>query len=131
MKKHEYRYTSFAARRAKSLRHSMTPPERHLWYDYLRTSPWKFQRQKPIGPYIVDFICYEHRLILELDGESHADDDAYNHDERRDSYLRKQGFRVPRLTNRDIQNHFQDVCTIVEQAIASPHIHGRIGSDAM
>ena len=131
MKKHEYRYTSFAARRAKSLRHSMTPPERHLWYDYLRTSPWKFQRQKPIGPYIVDFICYEHRLILELDGESHADDDAYNHDERRDSYLRKQGFRVLRLTNRDIQNHSQDVCTIVEQAIASPHIHGRIGSDAM
>lgn len=131
MKKHEYRYTSFAARRAKSLRHSMTPPERHLWYDYLRTSPWKFQRQKPIGPYIVDFICYEHRLILELDGESHADDDAYNHDERRDSYLRKQGFRVLRLTNRDIQHHFQDVCKLIEQATANPQIQGRISSDTM
>jgi len=67
LKKDKYRYTSFAAHRAKSLRHNMTPPERHLWYDYLRTCKWKFQRQKPIGPYIVDFICYEHRLILELD----------------------------------------------------------------
>ena len=130
MKKGEYGYTSFARMRAKELRHNMTPAERHLWYDYLRGCPWKFQRQKAIGPYIVDFVCFSVRLILELDGNSH-DDGAYDHDERRTKYLEHANFRILRLSNRDIRNHFNDVCNLIERAINDPRVQGRISSDAV
>lgn len=126
-----YRYTSYARRRATELRRDMTPPERHLWYDYLRGCPWKFQRQKSIGPYIVDFVCYEARLILELDGDSHNGAEAYENDERRTNYLANENFRILRLTNRDVQNHFADVCQLIAQAVNDPHIHGRISSDSL
>lgn len=124
-------YRPIAERRARSFRKSMTPAERHLWYDYLRNAPWKFQRQKPIGLYIVDFICFSAHLIIELDGDSHSGEEAYAHDERRTKYLQEQGFRVLRLTNRDIQNNFPGVCRLIAQAVNDPDLHGRIGSDSM
>ena len=122
-------YRPIAQRRAKTLRRSMTPDERHLWYDYLRTCPWKFQRQKAIGIYIVDFVCYQAHLIIELDGEQHNDTTAYQHDEKRTKYLEEQDFRILRFSNRDVRSHFDSICAWIERAIVNSHIHGRITSD--
>ena len=124
-------YRPITEKRAKSLRHAMTPDERHLWYDYLRTCPWKFQRQKAIGIYIVDFICYEAHLIIELDGGQHNDEDAYRHDEARTKYLEAQGLRVLRFSNRDVRSHFDSICALIEQALENPAVHGHITSDAV
>ena len=123
-------YRPITERRARVLRKMMTPAERHLWYDYLRGCPWKFQRQKPIGLYVADFICYDAHLIIELDGDSHSGDEAYLHDERRTKYLNEQGFRVLRFTNRDVHAHFDSVCAFIEQAVKNPNIEGRVGSDS-
>ena len=56
---------------AKALRRKMTAEERHLWYDFLRTYPIRFLRQKVLGSYIVDFYCAKARIIIELDGSQH------------------------------------------------------------
>ena len=60
--------------RAKQLRKEMTKEERHLWYDFLRSYPVRFLRQKVIDNYIADFYCYEARLIIELDGSQYYED---------------------------------------------------------
>ena len=57
----------------RQLRRNMTPWERKLWYEYLRTCPVRFQRQKAIGEYIADFYCAKAHLIIELDGSQHYD----------------------------------------------------------
>lgn len=58
----------------------MTRQEKHLWYDFLRSYPIKFYRQRPIGNYIVDFYCSEAHLVIELDGNQHYDPDAEKYD---------------------------------------------------
>ncbi len=57
--------------RAKELRKNMTKQENHLWYDFLRIYPVRFQRQKTIDNYIADFYCHKAKLIIELDGSQH------------------------------------------------------------
>ncbi|MDY3296824.1 endonuclease domain-containing protein [Selenomonas sp.] len=121
-----YYYTSFARSRVKQLRKEMTREERHLWYDFLKGCPQKFQRQKAIGPYIVDFVCYSAKLVVELDGAQHYEAEALDHDERRTAYLREHGFRVLRFWNRDVQAHFDDVCAAIFQAMHSPMMDGRL-----
>ena len=69
---------------AKQLRKDQTPWERKLWYDFLRTCPCRFQRQKTIGPYIVDFYCAAARLAIELDGSQHYEDQGQAADRRRE-----------------------------------------------
>ncbi|MBV8472814.1 MAG: endonuclease domain-containing protein [Hyphomicrobiales bacterium] len=59
----------------------------------------KFQRQVPLGNFIVDFICFERRLIVEIDGPSHQSDAAARSDAGRDAWLEQEGFRVLRLPN--------------------------------
>ena len=83
---------------AKKLRREMTEAERKLWQELRakRFENYKFRRQMVIGPYIADFVCLSHRLIVEVDGSQH---DASAHDAKRDAYLRSQGFRVLRLWN--------------------------------
>ena len=68
----------------------------------LRASRWdglKFRRQVPIGPYVADFYCHAHRLIIELDGAPHENPDQRAHDLGRDAWLRGQGYRIVRLSN--------------------------------
>ena len=76
---------------AKQLRKEMTKEERHLWYDFLKSFPIRFQRQKAIGQYIVDFYCAKARLIVELDGSQHYTDDGEISDEVRSEKLQSQG----------------------------------------
>ncbi|MBP9798944.1 MAG: endonuclease domain-containing protein [Sterolibacterium sp.] len=85
--------------RAKSLRSHQTDAEQRLWY-HLRAHRFnglKFKRQKPIGPYIVDFVCHAPCLVIELDGGQHVDQTTY--DRKRDTYLQAQGFAVLRFWN--------------------------------
>ena len=100
---------------AQKLRSEMTKEERHLWYDFLRKLPVTFNRQKVIGPYIVDFYCAKAKLVIELDGAQHYTDDGIANDIERDAYLSGLGIHVLRFTNLDINRKFEGVCrTILE-----------------
>ena len=95
---------------ARALRKNATPQENHLWYDFLRKYPLRFQRQKTIGQYIVDFYCHSARLVIEIDGGQHFTDDAERHDASRTSVLNKYGLEVLRFSNREINLNFREVC---------------------
>ena len=70
-RKHNNKIVPFA----KELRKNMTKEERHLWYDFLRSYPIKFTRQKVLGKYIADFYCAKANVVIELDGSQHYEDD--------------------------------------------------------
>ena len=95
---------------AQKLRKSMTKEERKLWYDFLKTLPVTVNRQKPIGKYIVDFYCAEKKMVIELDGSQHYEDEGKAADEKRDAELSSLGFSVVRYTNREINRNFNGVC---------------------
>ena len=99
---------------AKALRKNMTPWERKLWYDYLRDYPVRFQRQKAIGDYIVDFYCAKASLVVELDGGGHYQPDQIRADAVRTSSLNSMGLRVLRICNLDIDRNFRGVCEKID-----------------
>ena len=84
---------------ARKLRKDTTDAEQHLWSRLRRgqLNGYRFRRQRPIGPYVADFACLNPRLIVELDGSQHAEHPE--RDQRRDAYLRNQGFQVLRFDN--------------------------------
>jgi very-short-patch-repair endonuclease len=95
--------------RAKELRSEQTPPEQLLWRA-LRSrqlKDLKFRRQHPIGRYIVDFYCARHKLVVEIDGDTHVDQTEYDAD--RTIYLNDVGYRVLRFTNRDVINNLNGI----------------------
>lgn len=97
--------------RARAMRREPTPAEARLWQILRREQLGvRFRRQEPIGPYIVDFVCFEQRLIIEADGGQHAENP---HDARRDVWLRGQGFRLLRFWNQEIL----EATDMVEQLI--------------
>ena len=87
--------------RARQLRSESTLFEQSFWQRVRagRLGGFKFRRQQPIGPYIVDFVCQQARLVVELDGSQHLD--AREYDENRDAWLRSQGYRVLRVWNNE------------------------------
>jgi very-short-patch-repair endonuclease len=92
---------------AKSLRTNQTEAEKRLWY-HLRAHRFmglKFKRQKPMGRYIVDFVCVEQYLIVELDGGQHSEQLQY--DQQRDTWLSGQGFTVLRFWNNDVMQQLE------------------------
>ena len=95
---------------AQRLRREMTPEERHLWYDFLKGLPVVFNRQKVIGPYIADFYCAGAKLVIELDGSQHFEEDGPARDQARDAYLTGLGLLVLRYTNVQVHRHFNEVC---------------------
>ena len=102
---------------AKNLRKNMTKQERHLWHDYLRSYPIRFQRQKIIGNYIVDFYCAKAKLVIELDGSQHFEDDAMKYDSDRTIYLEQYGLRIIRIPNNEIDSNFDGVCTYLDNIV--------------
>ena len=74
----------------------------------------KFRRQVPIGNYIVDFICKDKMLIIELDGSGHLEAEQTTHDSIRDSYLRGLGYTVIRIYNNDIENNIDGVLELIK-----------------
>ncbi len=99
---------------AKSLRKNMTPQERKLWYGFLRDYTPRFQRQKSIGNYIVDFYSAKLRLVIELDGGGHYEDEQMEKDNLRTFELNKLNLNVLRFTNTDIDMRFDDVCEYID-----------------
>ena len=104
-------------RRAKDLRKNATKQENHLWYDYLKDDPFRFQRQKAIGDYIVDFYCHAAGLVIELDGSQHFEPDAIRYDEARTRFLYAQGLRVLRIANIDVDRNFEGVCALIDKTV--------------
>ena len=102
---------------AKELRKSMTKHEKHLWYDFLRSYPVRFQRQKAIGRYIVDFYCAKAHLAVELDGSGHAQEVQEMYDAERSAYLRRMGIHVLRYTNIEIARRFSGVCEDIHRHV--------------
>lgn len=103
--------------RSQSLRKEGTKEERHLWYDYLRTYPVHFYRQKVIKSFIVDFYCPKEKLVIELDGAQHYDEEGLEYDKARTLVLRKLGITVMRFSNRDIKRNFVGVCKAIDNFI--------------
>ena len=104
---------------AKSLRKSLTPSEQLLWRALRHRLPLAgthFRRQVAIGPYIADFCCLTHRLIIEADGEQHGFDDQRRHDGRRTAYLEEQGFVVLRFWNNEIT---RDIASVLDTILAT------------
>ena len=113
-------YSKDMLAKAKHLRREMTDAERRLW-SVLRDSRLegaKFRRQQPIGPFIADFACQEHRLIIEADGGQHADN---LRDARRTAFLESKGYRVLRFWNNDILTNLDGVAQVIATALLTPH----------
>lgn len=104
---------------AKMLRKNMTPWERKLWYDFLREYPIRFQRQKTIGNYIVDFYCAKAKLVIELDGSGHYTKAQFKKDERRTKELENFNLKVIRICNIDITSNFYGVCEYIDNTVKS------------
>ena len=95
---------------AKALRKNMTKEERHLWYDFLVNLPITVNRQKVIGKYIVDFYVASSKLVIELDGSQHYEDEHLTKDSTRNNYLTGRGLKILRYSNLDINQNFKAVC---------------------
>ena len=102
---------------AKALRKNMTPWERKLWYDFLKNYPVRFQRQKAIGNYIVDFYCAKARLVIELDGGGHYTKEQSEKDDLRTKDLAAVNLTVARICNLDIDRNFRGVCEYIDLAV--------------
>ena len=102
---------------AKQLRKEMTKEERHLWYDFLRTYPVRFSRQKVLGKYIVDFYSAEAKLAIELDGSKHYEADALQRDADRSAFLEGYGLTVIRIPNNEVSRNFCGVCEYIDAAV--------------
>jgi very-short-patch-repair endonuclease len=105
-------------KRARSLRADMTNAERLLWQELRRYRlGWRFRRQFPIPPYVVDFACIEARLIIEADGGQHAWPGDH---ERRDRLLSRQGWSILRFWNNDILANRPGVLQTIAAALERP-----------
>ena len=104
---------------AKEMRKAPTDAEHRLWslLRAKRLSGWKFRRQQPIGHFIADFVCYEARLVIEVDGSQHAES---TRDEMRDKWLSSQGFRVLRFWNNVVLENEDGVVAAILAALNPP-----------
>ena len=104
---------------AKELRKNMTSQERKLWYEFLRSYPLRFQRQKPIGNYIADFYCAKVGLVVEIDGGGHYFPMQIEKDTLRTQELEKLNLTVIRVSNLDVDRNFQGVCEYIDSFVKS------------
>lgn len=117
------RYVSGPAKTyARPLRRAMTDPEKRLWWHLrarLPLSNTHFRRQVPLGPFVADFVCLGHRLIIEVDGDQHGTDEALAYDTRRDAYLKREGFRLLRFSNREVMTELDAVLDTIHAALVA------------
>jgi very-short-patch-repair endonuclease len=101
----------------RQLRKNLTDAERFLWKELRlrQIEGFKFRRQQPIDPYIVDFVCFEKRLIIEVDGGQHSEKTSY--DFQRDEWLKGQGFRILRFWNSQVLNEIEAVEETIRNAL--------------
>ena len=111
---------------ARQLRREMTKEERHLWFDFLRSYPVRFSRQKVLGKYIADFYCAGAKLVIELDGSQHFENDSMSKDTERTAFLGGYDLTVIRIPNNEIARNFQGVCEYIDLAVkqSQARLHG-------
>ena len=113
---------------ARKLRSQMTDAERTLWFALRgrRFEAFKFRRQVPIGPYVADFLCFESRLIVEVDGGQHAEPEL---DSKRNRWLAENDFRLARFWNNDVLCNLEGVLTVLAAELSgTPHPTSRLRS---
>jgi very-short-patch-repair endonuclease len=101
----------------RKLRKTMSKAETVLW-GHLRGSRMRglrFRRQHPIGPFIADFACVKARLVIEIDGDTHASKEAQAYDARRTQYLAKEGWRERRFSNEAVLTNLDHVLTEIDR----------------
>jgi very-short-patch-repair endonuclease len=105
--------------RARELWKNLTDAERLLWRKlrFWQVEGFKFRRQQPLGRYIVDFVCLEKRLVIEIDGGQHAR--QANYDTERDAWLRDEGFSVLRFWNDDLLKNIDGVLEVIAKNLQS------------
>ena len=111
-----HKYTKFAQQKSIELRKNMTDAEQKLW-SHIRKKQlngYKFRRQQPIGPFVVDFVCLPKKLILEIDGGQHNSEECIKTDNQRTIYLESKGFTILRFWNNEI---FDNIQGVLEQII--------------
>ncbi|MCJ7705623.1 MAG: endonuclease domain-containing protein [Desulfobacterales bacterium] len=101
----------------RELRKNLTEAERALWRGLRlrQLAGQKFRRQQPIGKFIVDFVCFEKKLIIEVDGGHHADQLAY--DAKRSAWLEKEGFRILRFWDNQVLKEVESVKEVILSAL--------------
>ena len=112
---HEYNKKNIVI--ANNLRRNATKEEKKLWFDFLHTYPIKFQRQKAIGNYIVDFYCSKAELVIELDGNQHGTEQALKDDGIREYLLANEGIFTLRFPNSSIWDNFAGVCEAIDRTV--------------
>ena len=102
--------------RKRQLRQEMTIAEQRLWTQVRNRAllGYKFRRQHGVGPYIVDFYCAAKNLVIEIDGDAHSGEKAYQHDIKRTVYLENLGLQVVRYSNADV---ITNMTTVLEDII--------------
>ncbi|MDJ0663178.1 MAG: endonuclease domain-containing protein [Acidimicrobiia bacterium] len=111
------RLTEFARRN----RQDPTWAEAMIWADLRRRQlGYRFRRQQPIGRFIVDFVCFEKNLIVELDGWSHHLEQNWRHDEKRHQRLEREGYSILRFNDHDVRDNRESVVEAIDIAL-----HGR------
>jgi very-short-patch-repair endonuclease len=120
-----------ANERARTLRKSMSDGESRLWYALRakQVEGARFRRQHPIGRYIVDFVCLERRLVVEVDGSHHTEDQQIVHDAHRDRWLTSEGYHVMRVPAAEVFANLSGVVDSIWSILQDlPSVHeGRQG----
>ncbi|MBL1258328.1 endonuclease domain-containing protein [Methylocystis sp. Sn-Cys] len=107
-------------RRSRELRRDATSAEKIMW-GRLRNrnlGGFKFVRQEPIGPFIADFVCRECKLVVEIDGETHSNQEEIAADVRRSDYLNAQGYQVIRFRNQQVYENADAVAEAILAALS-------------
>ncbi len=106
---------------ARRLRKQATEAEKQLWW-FLRAEKLgvKFRRHAAIGAFIVDFVCFSHKLIVELDGPQHLSADAREYDAQRTAWLESRGFRVIRFRNQELDEEMPGVVERIRKMLEAP-----------
>lgn len=110
----EHKHNSSLVPFAKELRNNMTREENHLWYDFLKNFTPRFQRQKIVGKFILDFYCAKANLAIELDGSQHYGVVGKESDDERTKELEKYKIRIIRFSNLEIKQNFEGVCRKIQ-----------------
>lgn len=116
---------------ARALRKYLTDAEQLLWRRLRKRqlNEHRFRRQHPIGRYIVDFVCLEQKLVIELDGSQHQDQQYY--DDRRDKWLQSQGYSVLRFWNNQVMNELDHVLEAISNTLPSSQSSPFKGEEAV
>ena len=110
---------------ARRLRREQTQAESLLW-SRLRNrqlEDLKFRRQQPIGPYVADFVSFEARLVVEVDGGQHASEMERRSDDNRVGWLRQRGYNVLRFWNNEVLSNTEGVLQVIREALRGAHPH--------